>query len=67
MLFSQPELAAFLSATFECAWESVRPVPHATIDFGDGRTLESISIQAEKSQDYSVLVWDCAEGCADWR
>src|SRR5262245_58426354 len=25
---------------FECAWQSVRPVPRVTIDFGDGRTLE---------------------------
>ena len=40
MLFSQPGLAAFLSNTFECAWESVRPVPRLTVDFGDGRVLE---------------------------
>lgn len=40
MLFSQPELAAFLSDTFECAWESVRPVPRISIDFGNGHTLE---------------------------
>ena len=29
-----------MSQSFECAWESVRPVPHVTIDFGDGRKLE---------------------------
>ncbi len=40
MLFSQPDVARFLSQEFECAWQSVRPVPHVTIDFGDGRTLE---------------------------
>ncbi len=40
MLFSQPDVAAFLSDRFECAWESVRPVPRLTIDFGDGRRLE---------------------------
>jgi hypothetical protein len=40
VLFSHPELAAYMSERFECAWESVRPVPRVTIDFGDGRTLE---------------------------
>ena len=40
MLFSQPEVASFLSDSFECAWESVRPVPRITIDFGNGHTLE---------------------------
>ena len=40
MLFSQPEVASFLSDSFECAWESVRPVPRVTIDFGNGHTLE---------------------------
>ena len=39
MLFSHPELAAFLSARFECAWQSLRPVPQVTVDFGDGRVL----------------------------
>ena len=29
-----------MTSAFECAWESVRPVPRVTIDFGDGRTLE---------------------------
>lgn len=40
MLFSQPELADFLNTRFECIWQSVRPVPKVTIDFGDGRVLE---------------------------
>ena len=29
-----------MSEEFECAWESVRPVPRVMIDFGDGRSLE---------------------------
>lgn len=29
-----------MSDSFECAWESVRPVPKVTIDFGNGHTLE---------------------------
>ncbi|HEX6883214.1 MAG TPA: hypothetical protein VF530_07515 [Planctomycetota bacterium] len=40
MLFSHPEIAARMTQGFECAWESVRPAPRATIDFGDGRVLE---------------------------
>jgi hypothetical protein len=40
VLFSQPELATFLSESFECAWESVRPVPRVSIDFGNGHRLE---------------------------
>ena len=40
MLFSHPEIAARMTQGFECAWESVRPVPRATIDFGNGRVLE---------------------------
>lgn len=40
MLFSDPDIAAQMNATFECAWESVAPVPHATIDFGNGHVLE---------------------------
>ena len=40
MLFSQPAVAAFLSNSFECVWESVRPVPRVTVDFGNGHRLE---------------------------
>jgi len=29
-----------MSREFECAWESVRPVPRVAIDFGDGHRLE---------------------------
>ncbi len=40
MLFSHPVLSRTLNERFECAWESVRPVPKVEIDFGDGRVLE---------------------------
>lgn len=39
MLFSNDKLARFLNATFECAVESLRPVPRVEIDFGNGRRL----------------------------
>ncbi len=39
MLFSHGAVADFLNANFECAWESVRPVPRVEIDFGNGRRL----------------------------
>ena len=41
MLFSRPEVREALStAGVLLAWESVRPVPTVTIDFGGGRTLK---------------------------
>jgi len=40
VLFSQEDVVRILNERYECAWESVRPVPKVTIDFGDGRTLE---------------------------
>ena len=44
MLFSNPEVAQFIDATFEPVWVSVRPAPLVTIDFGNGhkviRTLQ---------------------------
>jgi hypothetical protein len=36
VLFSSTEIAQFINNTFEPAWESVRPVPIVTIDFGNG-------------------------------
>ena len=39
MLFSHEAVAGYLNANFECAWESVRPVPQVDIDFGNGRRL----------------------------
>jgi hypothetical protein len=40
VLFSSPELAQFINATFEPAWETVRPVPIVTIDFGNGKIIK---------------------------
>ena len=36
MLFSRAEVAGFINANFEAAWETVRPVPIIRIDFGNG-------------------------------
>lgn len=52
MLFSHPALARYLSERFECAWESVRPVPKVTIDFGNGRTLK-------RTLNGNILTWFC--------
>ncbi len=58
MLFSQPELAAFLSEHFECAWQSLRPVPRVTIDFGGGHVLR-------RTLNGNVATWLCTpEGWA---
>ena len=40
MLFSNPEISAFIRKNFVAAWESVRPVPVVSIDFGNGKTLD---------------------------
>jgi hypothetical protein len=44
VLFSNPEVAKFIDATFEPVWVSVRPAPLVTIDFGNDhkvvRTLQ---------------------------
>lgn len=39
-LYSNKDISDFLRANFVLHWESVRPVPRVTIDFGDGRKLE---------------------------
>jgi hypothetical protein len=39
-LYSNKELSEFLRTNFVLHWQSVRPVPRVTIDFGDGRKLE---------------------------
>jgi len=39
-LYANKDLSEFLRNNFVLHWESVRPVPHVTIDFGDGRKLE---------------------------
>ena len=36
MLFSDEAVARFLNDNFEPVWQSVRPVPIVTIDFGNG-------------------------------
>jgi hypothetical protein len=40
VLFSSPELAQYINATFEPAWEMVRQVPIVTIDFGNGKVIK---------------------------
>ncbi len=39
-LYSNKEISDFLRTNFILHWQSVRPVPRVTIDFGDGRKLE---------------------------
>jgi hypothetical protein len=40
VLYSNTEVSAVLRDRFVLHWQSVRPVPTVTIDFGDGRKLE---------------------------
>jgi hypothetical protein len=39
-LYSNTELSRYLRDSYVLHWQSVRPVPRVTIDFGDGRKLE---------------------------
>lgn len=39
MLFSSDPVATYINAKFEPVWESVRPVPVVTIDFGNGERI----------------------------
>jgi hypothetical protein len=39
-LYANREISQFLKDHFVLHWQSVRPVPRITIDFGDGRRLE---------------------------
>jgi hypothetical protein len=39
-LYSNKEISDYLRDNFILHWQSVRPVPRVTIDFGDGRKLE---------------------------
>jgi hypothetical protein len=39
-LYANEEISGFLREHFILHWQSVRPVPKVTIDFGDGRKLE---------------------------
>ncbi|PYS74068.1 MAG: hypothetical protein DMF69_03020 [Acidobacteria bacterium] len=40
VLYSNSEISTLLRSRFVLHWQSVRPVPIITIDFGDGRKLE---------------------------
>ena len=39
MLFSNDRVADYINNNFEAAWQSVRPVPTVTVDFGNGKTI----------------------------
>ncbi len=39
ILYSDRRIARYLRENFVLHWQSVRPVPKVTIDFGDGRTM----------------------------
>ena len=38
-MFSNEDVAKYINDNFEPAWESVRPVPRVTIDFGNGKVV----------------------------
>src|SRR5947208_10112751 len=40
VLFSSSEVATYVNTTFEPVWESVRPAPLVTIDFGNGHVVK---------------------------
>ena len=42
VLYPDPQVASLLRDHFVLHWESVRPVPKVTVDFGDGRRLDSL-------------------------
>ncbi|HPF14892.1 MAG: hypothetical protein H6830_02595 [Planctomycetes bacterium] len=52
MLFSNPELAAWMDANFECAWRSVGDVAVARIDFPDGSVME-------RTLGGNLITWVC--------
>jgi hypothetical protein len=39
VLFSNPAIADFINENFEPAWQSLRPAPLVTVDFGNGRKV----------------------------
>jgi len=41
VLYADPEISSFLRENFVLHWSSERPVPRMTIDFGDGRRVET--------------------------
>jgi len=52
VLFSHPEIVAFLGEQFECAWQGLRPVPFVEIDFGNGYRLE-------RTLNGNIATWFC--------
>jgi hypothetical protein len=40
VLFSNDQVAAAINEKFEPAWQSLRPVPRVTIDFGNGKVVK---------------------------
>jgi hypothetical protein len=40
VLFSNPQIAAYINDNFEPTWQSVRPVPTVQIDFGNGNVIK---------------------------
>ena len=40
VLYSNADVSSYLRESYVLHWQSVRPVPTVTIDFGDGRKLE---------------------------
>ncbi len=40
IVYADPKIADFLRGEFILHWQSVRPAPKITVDFGDGRRLE---------------------------
>ncbi|HUE72210.1 MAG TPA: hypothetical protein VMP01_15105 [Pirellulaceae bacterium] len=40
MLFSNDQVASVINEQFEPAWQSLRPVPRVTIDFGNGTVVK---------------------------
>ena len=41
VLYANTEISAYLRSNYILHWQSVRPVPQVTIDYGDGRTLRT--------------------------
>ena len=41
VLYANEDISSILRERFVLHWKSVRPAPHVTIDFGDGRKIES--------------------------
>ncbi len=59
VLYADPDVVRLLSERFVLHWQSVRPAPRITIDFGDGRKLESTitgnSVHYVLAEDGAVL------------